>query len=456
MATTRGIRKVSENILADGRAIIITDKDKNNYKWVDIPLGSKFIDTKTGIEYVKLEGESDWVPAGIKNDGTICIAKDTKVVTEIFTIVNPNEGNGHFSCTNQNGDMRHFELTNEGYVFQLEQGSYQMGRNQLEVTIDDCLNRSASSGGIEEASSTKVILKDALVAGQEIAIRYGNVLRIGNPYPRVFISKSKPENAEVGDFWVDTDAEVSDEDDLGINEELESTISWDRITGKPNTVSGYKIIDKISYEGHTHVYSDIANPPQSLPANGGNASTVNNYTASANKANTLAIIGSDGKLPTSIMPSTFVTGMIMMWYGSSSNVPSGWAICNGSNGTPDLRDRFIVGAGNAYSLGSTGGEKTHILTTQEMPSHTHSVKTDATAKAIGSFRTWKHDPQATGVFSQTQTENCNSKNGGGDPGWRVDLNINKIGLYMELDNAGGGGEHENRPPYYALFYIMKL
>ena len=79
--TTRGVRKVSENILSDGRAIIVTEKDKDKYKWADIPVGSKFIDSKTGIEWVKLEGESDWVPAHVKNDGTLCIAKDARIIT---------------------------------------------------------------------------------------------------------------------------------------------------------------------------------------------------------------------------------------------------------------------------------------------------------------------------------------------------------------------------------------
>ena len=113
MATTRGIKKVSENILSDGRAIIVTEKDKDNYVWADIPNGSLFIDTTTGIMQVKIEGESDWVPAGLKNDGTLCIAKDTKLVTEIYTIVNPDEGDGHFSCTDGDGNTRHFPLTNE-------------------------------------------------------------------------------------------------------------------------------------------------------------------------------------------------------------------------------------------------------------------------------------------------------------------------------------------------------
>ena len=118
----RGIRKVGENILAPKRAIIVTDKNKSQYKWNEIPDGSLFIDTVTGIMSIKLEGESDWVPFGIKNDGTICIAKDTKLVTEVYTIKDPDEGDGHFSCINIDGDIRHYTLTEDGYIFELEKG----------------------------------------------------------------------------------------------------------------------------------------------------------------------------------------------------------------------------------------------------------------------------------------------------------------------------------------------
>ena len=44
-----------------------------------------------------------------------------------------------------------------------------------------------------------------------------------------------------------------------------------------------------------------------------------------------------------------------MWSGSIGAIPVGYYLCNGSNGTPDLRDRFVVGAGNTYAVGNTGG-----------------------------------------------------------------------------------------------------
>lgn len=121
-------------------------------------------------------------------------------------------------------------------------------------------------------------------------------------------------------------------------------------------------------------------------------------------------------------------GVIAMWSGSSAAIPSGWALCNGQNGTPNLVDRFIVGAGNSYAVGATGGEATHTLTVNEMPSHTHNY-----------------------------TDVCVSpdKGGTGYPGARKDCW--ESWPYTQTSNATGGGQaHENRPPYYALCYIMKL
>ena len=124
--------------------------------------------------------------------------------------------------------------------------------------------------------------------------------------------------------------------------------------------------------------------------------------------------------------SLFVQGMIMMYTGSSA--PSGWAICDGQNGTPDLRDRFIVGAGSAYSVGNTGGQNSVTLTTAQMPSHKHSTSVDNTTLF----------PAAGGVT-------FNYGGAGQYPG-----------TTFTMSNEGGGQSHENRPPYYALMFIVKL
>ncbi len=121
------------------------------------------------------------------------------------------------------------------------------------------------------------------------------------------------------------------------------------------------------------------------------------------------------------------TGVIVMWSGAIANIPDDWALCNGSNGTPDLRDRFIVGAGNTYNPGNTGGEVTHTLTVTEMPNHKHDIPRGVeTTSGYG-----------TNTYSVTGHHETNNS-------------------WEGTRYAGSGQAHENRPPYYALAYIMKL
>ncbi|WP_437575251.1 hypothetical protein [Sorangium sp. So ce887] len=129
------------------------------------------------------------------------------------------------------------------------------------------------------------------------------------------------------------------------------------------------------------------------------------------------------------------TGTIVMWSGAAATVPDGWALCDGNNNTPDLRDRFIVGAGNAtYPVGAKGGEATHTLTVNEMPSH-------------------KHD-----AFASIGKDDSNFSGGGTPDGQNIPFGRGDTPNYttQSTQNTGGGAPHENRPPYYALLFIMKL
>lgn len=211
MATkTRGIRKVSENVLAPGRAIIITEKDKDKYKWGDIPVGSKFIDTATGIEMVKLEGESDWVPAGVKNDGTICISKDSVITCEIYTITEIDKDKRTFRYHNEDGEYRNSTMVYDEeteeltYLFKVEKGDFQPGRNLLQVTLNDALTRSAASGGLVEITNRHFGFVENLEVGDELTVIYIHKINIGNPYPRIFYGGTVPVDAEDGDLWLDT------------------------------------------------------------------------------------------------------------------------------------------------------------------------------------------------------------------------------------------------------------
>ena len=123
------------------------------------------------------------------------------------------------------------------------------------------------------------------------------------------------------------------------------------------------------------------------------------------------------------LTNIFVQGMIMMYTGSTA--PSGWAICNGQNGTPDLRDRFIVGAGSAYSIGNTGGANSVTLTINQIPAHSHIYQNQVAITNAGE-RPW--------------------------PASNNDCRLDDA----NTSSQGGGQSHENRPPFYALMFIMKL
>jgi microcystin-dependent protein len=75
-------------------------------------------------------------------------------------------------------------------------------------------------------------------------------------------------------------------------------------------------------------------------------------------------------------------GIIVMWSGSFVSIPSGWALCDGLNGTPDLRDRFVLGATVNADVGITGGNHNHNITAAEMPSHNHTFTTASSTPSM--------------------------------------------------------------------------
>ena len=111
---------------------------------------------------------------------------------------------------------------------------------------------------------------------------------------------------------------------------------------------------------------------------------------------------------TAFVQSFIPVGVITLWSGSIASIPSGWALCNGSAGTPDLRDRFVVGAGSTYAVGATGGANTVTLDTTQIPSHTHTGTTNATDLShthTGSGTTGNNNVGHTHTGSGTTNEN---------------------------------------------------
>ena len=146
--------------------------------------------------------------------------------------------------------------------------------------------------------------------------------------------------------------------------------------------------------------------------------------------------------------TTIPTGVITLWYGSIGSVPTGWYLCDGTNGTPDLRNKFIVGAGSTYSVSATGGSTDAIVVT-----HTHT----ATSTVTDPGHTHALNPSSiTGIAG-----GGGSYFGGGTQGVSgvtvTSSGVNGLGVTVATTNTATGvsGTNANLPPYYALAYIMK-
>jgi microcystin-dependent protein len=153
----------------------------------------------------------------------------------------------------------------------------------------------------------------------------------------------------------------------------------------------------------------------------------------------------DGVIPK--WGDAFITGMIMLWSGATDAVPAGWSLCDGTGNTPDLRDRFVVGAGNSYDVNATGGSKDAIAV-----SHTHTGSTNATGNHSHTIP--HHLVQAVGGTGDIDRDNEYQQ-------WKAlsGQKTNTTGNHshtVSINSAGSSGANANLPPYYALAYIMKV
>ena len=148
--------------------------------------------------------------------------------------------------------------------------------------------------------------------------------------------------------------------------------------------------------------------------------------------------------------ATIPAGLISLWSGSIGSIPSGWNLCDGSNGTPNLTDRFIVGAGSTYAVNGAGGATSVTLTTNNLPAHTHTATVT--------------DPAHSHVIA-TPVQGLTS---GGAAGWKGEntgntyttsssaTNTATTGITVANSSTGSGTSFSIVPYYYALAYIMKL
>ena len=156
---------------------------------------------------------------------------------------------------------------------------------------------------------------------------------------------------------------------------------------------------------------------------------------------------------------TIPIGGIIMWSGTDANIPTNWALCNGSNGTPNLVDRFIVGRGSSYADNATGGSADAVVV-----SHQHST-TETGHKHNYAFAAPQDNSisdnyQSSGTTNTTNHGILNElEQSGGPDGDRLNgftADTESVSTGLSIDNQGVSGTNANLPPYYAIAYIMRI
>lgn len=191
-----------------------------------------------------------------------------------------------------------------------------------------------------------------------------------------------------------------------------------------------------------------------------------------------ASIGVDGTMSSLSGGTTYYMvprGAIIMWSGPISSVPSGWALCNGNNGTPDLTNRFVMSVANASEdPGAIGGTHSQTLNVSQLPSHTHLA-------AVESQGDHGHSGTTSNNGSHNHTVNVHNMNTAGNPSFTIvggndqsykgsvgtssvgnhnhSLVIDSNGLHshaVTIEATGSNAPIDNRPAFYKLAFIMKL
>jgi hypothetical protein len=236
------------------------------------------------------------------------------------------------------------------------------------------------------------------------------------------------------------------------------------ITADANTLTGSTLKSTVT-SSNLNTVGTLTNLTVTNTINGsitGTADKANKLVTARTISLTGAITGSatfdgsgDTSIATTIAGSTVPQGLISMWYGAVNTIPNGWALCDGRYGTPNLVDRFVVGAGGSYAVGATGGASTQTLNSSNLPAHTHNywdaygtydddyahTFTDIDGRHPLYFPWWY-----PGTWGHPGDE--------GEGG--VGHALEDTQMHRTTESTGSGTAFNITPPFYALCYIMKL
>ncbi len=144
---------------------------------------------------------------------------------------------------------------------------------------------------------------------------------------------------------------------------------------------------------------------------------------------------------------TYPPGVVLMWSGSATNLPEGFLFCDGSNGTPDMRNRFVLGTSSATasSVGSTRGSNSYTMSSSQLPSHNHSLNIESSGYHRHMLRRWNdriYNWDTRETFRRTGS------------GWYSGTS-GSHSHSVSTSTAGASSSIDNQPPYYTLAFIQK-
>ena len=301
--------------------------------------------------------------------------------------------------------------------------------------------------------SNNVISANGSIFGNGLFSSSGNIgvpvgvttVRFGNSNPSTVWIGGNASNIYIAN--VNSTTQVAGNLTAGGNFSTTGNITGGNIIG---TIVGTVSTTSVSASGNITGGNLITTGQVSATGNitGGNLSITGTSTLTGVATAPTAANGTNN---TQVATTAFVTnsllnlvpsGVIVMWSGSIASVPSGWFLCNGANGTPDLRNRFIVGAGSTYAVNATGGSADAIVV-----AHTHTAS--SVVSDPGHSHTYTAPASGIGDATGTDPEfptTASASTGSSTTGITVATTVN---------SSGSSGTNANLPPYYALAYIMK-
>ena len=234
-----------------------------------------------------------------------------------------------------------------------------------------------------------------------------------------------------------------------------------RLSAATLTVNGGSVL-----EGGVGVRGGLTVGTGDVLVNRGSVAVSNDLTVAGNAAvgGGLEVGGGlkvDGTITDAVAEVVPVpVGGIIMWTKKELPAPTDhWAICDGRNGTPDLLDRFIVGAGKTYKVRDTGGTNEVALTKAQMPNHTHAFVMDNQVGVYdvpGGRGTDRNDKNSGWMNGGTKYKSSFSSGDNEQARRYFTGTAGGDATDTEVGNDGYSDAHENRPPYYALYYIMRI